>query len=274
MDEHRYTQAEAAISKLLKERPDDLALRLLYGDLLEKIGHFDEAETEYSRAAEIDASDPVPTVNLARISLKQLELERSLSYAQQSVARDPSYLPARLTYIEVLLACDQTAEAERQLKFIPEKEKNQPDVAILAYRLALKKGDYSGAHRYLMLARNAKSSGNGAQVETSSTPEKLSIEEADLLDTLGKYDAARKILEAIVENDPESFEAKLKLARFLELRYHDYEGALRQFEDALRMDPLSATAIAGKERCQSKRRNIALQIKIYLREIWGQLNSR
>lgn len=283
---YKFSQAEEILSKLAKKHTEESRVHLLYGELLEQLGRLDEASKEYEKVAELNSSDPIPTINLARISLKQLELELSLSYAQQAVARDPSYLPARIALIETLIACDQTGEAERQLRFISEKDKSKKSVQKVAYRLALKKGDFAGAHQYLtsinqseLTEKKQKSTEESAEQTIDFQPGSelnagsiSALEEIDLLETLGKYGEARQKLEAIIASDSESeiFEARLKLARLLESKFHDYDEALNNFNEALVIDPLSATAIAGQDRCRTKRRNLALQLKIMLREIWAQ----
>lgn len=285
---HRFSQAEHLLSELCSAHPDDVRVHMLFGELLEALGRMDEASKEFARVAELDPSDPIATINLAKISLKQLELESSLTYAQQAVARDPSFLSARTTLIETLIACDQTGEAERQLKYISEKDRGKRSVQKLAYKLALKKGDYNGAHHFLMNINQAehlegaqktdhsaleKSGPGNNTAEEESTAGSISVlEEIELLETLGKYSEARKKLETIVsaESDSDTFAARLKLARLLESKFHDYDEALNNFNEALEIDPLSATAIAGRDRCTAKRRNLALQLKIWLREFWTQ----
>lgn len=284
---HKFSQAEEILSNLAQKHREEPCVHLLYGELLEQLGRLDEASKEYEKVAELNASDPIPTINLARISLKQLELELSLSYAQQAVARDPSYLPARIALIETLIACDQTGEAERQLRFISEKDKSKKNLLKVAYRLALKKGDFAGAHHYLtsinqpdIVEKKQNGINSAEQTNNSQVGNDLSLntgsisalEEIDLLETLGKYGEARQKLESIIASDSESeiFEARLKLARLLESKFHDYDEALNNFTEALAIDPLSATAIAGQDRCRTKRRNLALQLKILFRETWAK----
>lgn len=259
--EHRYKQADALLSDLIKEHTEEPALRMLHGEVLRESGRINLASEEFAKAAELSPSDPYPMMDLAELALKQLELDLSLSYAQQAVARDPSCLPARITLINVLLQCEQTGEAERQLRYFPSNAKDTQQVQLLWYRLALKKGDYGGANDHLQKAISS----------SKETGDQLQLEKSDLMQTIGDYQTAKKELEQIIARDPDSLSARLKLARLLESQFHDYRAALEQFNEALRIDPLSAAAIAGKERCQVKGRNIALQLKMALREAWSKL---
>lgn len=263
INEHRYKQADALLTTLIKATPDDATLRMCRGDLLRETGQIDEAAKEYADAAEIAPSDPNPLIALAEVSLKQLELDMSLSYAQQAVASDPSSLPARITLVNVLLQCEQTGEAERQLKYFPAFSKGKPEVELLWYRLSLKKGDYNSARDHLHNAIEA----------TKDPGVQLRLEQSDLLQTMGDFVSARQELEKIIRDFPDSLPARLRLARLLETEFHDYAGALQSFNEALRLDPLSATAIAGRDRCQSKRKNIALQLKLTLKDLWARLNG-
>ena len=265
--DHRYLQADALLLVLKKKYPSDAGLAMVRGDLLREIGQLEEASHEFARAAELDAANPLPLVALAQLSLKQMELERSLTYAQQAVCRNPRCLPARLGLVDVLLQCGQTAEAERQLKGIRANFHPNADIELLAYRLSLKKGDLTGARSHLGQAIGA----------AGSNKLQLQLEDSDLLQTIGDNGAARAELEKIIVNDPDSLSARLRLSRLLETQYHDYASALTNYDEALRIDPLSAQAIAGHDRCQLKRRNIALQIKMALREflsgVFGQNNA-
>ena len=263
--ERHYKQAESALTILLKTNPESADLQMLQGELLREKGQIDGATNAFARAAELDSSSPFPLIALSELSLRQLELELALTYAQQAVASDPNCIEARLALVDALLQCEQTAEAERQLKYFPEESKNKPAVEILAYRLNQKKGDFVSAKKHLLAAIAGSADDSNIQ---------LRLEACDLLQTMGEHNSARAELERIIEGNAESLEAHLRLARLLETQFHDYAGALRQYDDALKLDPLSAPAIAGSERCKLKRQNIALQIKIALRELCDWINTQ
>ena len=259
--EHRYKQADAMLSSLIKEHPEDVDLRMLHGEVLRESGRINLASDEFAKAAELAPSNPFPMIDMAELSLKQLELDASWSYAQQAVARDPSCLQARITLVNVLLQCDQTGESERQLRYFPATAKDSYEVQMLWYRLAMKKGDFGAANDHLGRAMS-----NSAEKQDDN----LLYEKSDLMQTIGDYDSARKDLEQIIAKNPDQLSARLRLARLLESQFHDYRAALEQFNEVLKIDPLSAAAIAGKERCQIKGRNIALQLKMSLREAWAK----
>jgi tetratricopeptide (TPR) repeat protein len=263
MQEHRYSQADLLLFALSKKYPNDDRLPAMRGGLLREIGKFDEASGEFARAAQLCPANPFPLVALAQLCLKQMELEKSVTYAQQAVGRDPKCVSARLTLVDVLLQCGQTAEAERQLKCLPGEARVKPEAEQLAYRLSLKKGDLSGARNHLQRAFSGSTQGGI----------KLLMEDSELLQTMGENNAARAELEKVILGNPDSLTARLRLARLLETQYHDYAAALTNYKAALRIDPLSAQAIAGYDRCLLKRRNIALQIKMALREFWTNFSA-
>lgn len=263
--EHHYKQAENSLTRMLNEKPDDANVQQTYGLLLRETGQIDKAMASYARAAELDSSSEVPLIALSELALKQLDLDSSLSYAQQAVACNPHSIAARTALIEALLQSEQTSEAERQMKYIPEKDLKTPYMEMLQYRLMQKKGDFLSARRHLQAALD--STGNEVTVS-------LRLEQCELLETLGENTAAKHELEKILVGDPDLLDARLKLARLLETQFHDYAAALQNYNEALKIDPLSAAAIAGVERCQTKRQNLALQLKIYLRDFLNWVDAQ
>ena len=105
----------------------------------------------------------------------------------------------------------------------------------------------------------------GGALHFQSDEEEI-LEQSELLQSMGDRRAARDELQNILKTQPDSLPARLRLARLLETEYHDYSAALDNYAEALKLDPLSAQAIAGHDRCESKRRNIALQLKMAFRE--------
>lgn len=264
VDEHHYKQAEALLADLSIRFPGNMELSMLRGKLLKQTGRVSEASSVFADAAQLDPQSPFPLIELAQLSLKQLDFDTSLSYAQQAVARDPSCLSARITLIDVLLACEQTAEAERQLKCLPEQFKDKAELELLAYRLSQKKGDLFGASNHLHRA---------IAVSKNHLEPRLKLEECDLLESMSDYQGCRRVLEEIIAANPDTLESRLRLARLLETHYHDFAGAFLQYEEALRLDPLSAPALAGRERCRVKRRNLALAIKVALRDFCSGISE-
>lgn len=263
--DHHYKQAESALTAMIKAKPADAVVHQTYGLLLRETGQIDKALSEYARAAELDASSSVPLIALSELSLKQLDLDGSLSYAEQAVACEPASKAARTALIEALLQSEQISEAERQLKYIQEKDLRTPYMEMLQYRLMQKKGDYLSARKHMQTA--LESPGN-------EVPVSLRLEQSDLLQTLGEYAAAKRELEKILAGDPDLLEGRLKLARLMETQFHDYAAAMQNYNEALKLDPLSAAAMAGIERCQTKRQNLALQLKICFRDFWAWLDAQ
>lgn len=263
LDEHRYKNAEALLSKLLESAPRAFDVRLLSARLFRETGQLEKASDEYAKAAELDEENLEPLLALAEISLQEMQLDLGLSYAQQAVSRDPSSSRARFILIDALLRCDRSGEAERQIKLLPKESSGSFEYESLAYRLSLKKGDLFGARNHLQRAIQAN---RGKSL-------KLILEEAELMQSMSEFARAKEILTRIVSEHPDYLEARLQLARLLESQFHDYAQSLVNYEEALRQDPLSVQAAAGKERCSLKRRNIALQLKTALREWWQSISQ-
>ena len=74
-----------------------------HGLALETLGRLDEAETAFLEANRRDARDPDVLLALARILLRQGELERAQDYARQLIAVDPGSAAAQRMANEIQL---------------------------------------------------------------------------------------------------------------------------------------------------------------------------
>lgn len=65
LDLKDFNQAQKVVSEALKNNPDDLTLYVTNGNLLERMGEIDKAETQYKKAIQGLAPDPSAVINLA-----------------------------------------------------------------------------------------------------------------------------------------------------------------------------------------------------------------
>lgn len=254
--ERRFILAEDEVQKLLRQEPDNSAVHYAYGELLLITGQLDLASYEFKRANELSAKDPKPLIALCNLALQNLELNDALSYARRAVAANPASLQAKIALISALLKGEQTSAAEHEFSYLAKNDLDNPDIALLAYKLNLQKGDYQEAKQYLETALNKYD---------TQTPELL-LDLADIYAVTGNYKKEKEILESINTANPFHSEARLKLARNLEFHSRDYHAAEEEYSEVLRLDPISAAATDGIERCRVKQNNIALRLKSAIRE--------
>ncbi len=256
IEDGKFNQARELIVKNTTSGRTDARFRLINAELLRLTGRTDDAINEYQTAAVLAPTDPSPLIALAELHRQNLQLDKSLACARQALELKEQSTAARVVYASVLLQSDQTAEGERQIKKLLEAEPENPEVQLLVYQLGRKKGDFQSARRALefVVAKSAK-----------GDPHWL-VELADLHEAEGDYGGARDKLEALVAAAPGYLEARNRLARLLEFRFHDFGSATSCYTDLLKADPQSSDAAGGIDRCRRKQRDIAYRMKSTLKE--------
>lgn len=257
VQERKFIQAEDEAQKLLRLHANNPEAHYAYGELLRASGQLDQASYEFNRVIELAGKDYRPHVALAEICLDNMELSTALDHAQKSVAIAPKSLAARVSLISVLLKSEQTSAAEQELNELFRQNKNNSELFLLSYRLCRQKGDHQEAKRYLQAVLSKPQ---------NRTPSLL-IELAEMYSATAEYDKEKTLLESIVDSYPLIPEARLRLARNLEVHEHNYKEAQAQYLEVLRIDPTSSIALAGLQRCSVKQNNVALRLKLFLRKL-------
>lgn len=261
ISEGKFREARAFIEDNQSAGIDDPQFKILAAELLRLTGRTDEAIVEYTAAARLAPGDPEPLIALSELYLSNLQLDKSLQNAKQAVSIKPDSVIARLALANALLKTDQIASADVQVKILVAAAPGNPEVQLLLYRLDRKKGDFFGARRALefVIARAEKKD------------PRWQIELADLRESEGEYADARSDLEKVIQEDPGLIEARYRLARLLEFRYHDYVASAAAYQEILKLSPQSADASSGLERSKRKQRDIAFRIKSTIQQCFPAL---
>lgn len=257
----KFREARAFIDENRAAGADDPQFKLLAAELLRLTGRTDEAIQEYLAASRLAPRDSEPLIALSELYLSNLQLDKSLACAKEAVAINPSSVIARLALANALLKTDQIAAADVQVKDLIASAPENPEVQLLLYRLNRKKGDFFGARRALefVIARAEKKD------------PRWQIELADLRESEGDYADARRYLEKVIQEDPGMTDARYRLARLLEFRYHDYAASAVAYKEILRLSPQSGDALSGLERSKHKQRDIAFRIKSTLQQCFPSM---
>jgi len=176
-----------------------------------------------------------------------------MKYARQALKVNPQSTYARNVLVTALLQSDRLSEAQAELAVALKKNDRNPSAWHLASQIQAKKGDFNAARKYLESA-------------VSLNPENTdwTLELCRILESSGDAQSSRKYLEHVISLKPEAIDARLRLARNTEFFAHDYDSATRLYRTTLRLDPANAQAIAGIDRCNGKKNNIALRMKLAL----------
>ena len=258
----KFQQARLAARELLLKQPHSAEAHLRYARLLLKLGEMEEAIGELEKSTLLNPHGTEAFVALSQIYQQNLDLEKSLKYARLALDGAPSSAPARIVLVSALMQSDRIDEAEHQLSSLLSREAANPQVLLLAYQLKVKKGDFGAARRYLQTA-----------IAMDPKVLKWQLDLSDLYESAGDHEAARRFLEKVLDSRPDSLEARLRLARNLEVFDKDYDGAKAQYQLVLQSDPDSPAASTGVERCRAKKNNLALRLKLSLQSLFQLLSS-
>lgn len=213
----RYQKAVADVL-MLQRRPREAQL------ILDEIIKQDPKDEE---AKAIRAALRIETGDSAQIQLAINELESSIKQA-------PKNPVTRFNYARALIARRQVDQARTQLQ---EAIKLNP--LYLAPRLAIAelqyaRGEYGGVRQ---TAREILE-----KIDPNNLPAKLL--ETSALSASGERDAARKLLEAIVSQYPNSADAKIQLA-LLDLVERKYDVAEASFAKLYKANPADLRGLMG-----------------------------
>ncbi len=87
------------------------------------------------------------------------------------------------------------------------------------------------------------------------------IELSELSKSIGDYEGAKRDLERALNLDPTSVDALTQLAIVYEFNFHDYQKAIDLYRNVLALDRDSVTAMAGIDRCRQKSNDLAGIVK-------------
>ncbi len=267
-----FSKAKEELNSLLREYPNDARVHLIAARFFGTIGANSSALAEYRKAIELGATGSESLAGLAQIYLSNLDNQQALHYAQKALALEPSCKQARIVLIAALLNMGKLDQAGQKLAnlFAGGKDASDADLNYLAYRLTRER-------RQLMLAKQCLN--DAIKLRPQQT--KWLLDQADLYWSLAdesndssqrmpNYRAARRSLEAYLALEPRSPEGLYKLGEILEFHFHDYDSAENQYEKILAIDPDHVAAIAGLDRCKSKKNDLAGQMKA---ELWKNLRQ-
>jgi tetratricopeptide (TPR) repeat protein len=221
----RAGQPQAAIQlyrNLLKERPEDFALRAEMARLMYETGQTEEAAREittiaaarprdskllaiagdiyfkdkpetaatfYSRAVEVDAGDNHSRVQLGASLVRSMQYEKALPVLSDAIAREPGNYPAHASLATAFFKLKQYPDAAREFVWLI---RTRPEIAASYYFLANSfehLGDCEQALRaYQEYVRRADAAANKTEVEEAT----LRVAQFQRLTREGKCKSASK----------------------------------------------------------------------------------
>ncbi|MBI2812121.1 MAG: tetratricopeptide repeat protein [Candidatus Melainabacteria bacterium] len=256
----KLQEAGRLYKELIGKNPGRADYHLGYARFLRNTGLNSLAIEEYQRSLELKPSQPEALVAMSEISLQNLDLDGAIKYSEAVLKLNPNAREAGMVYATACMQSGRTGEAENEMAVLLAEGKDY-DVLHLAYQLKARKGDFKQARECL-------------QEAVAGRPDQLPwmLDLCRLLESSGDYQTSRHYLMNALERNHDSVESRVALARNLEVFENDYDSAIDEYRRALKIDPESPKALAGIDRCQAKKNDLALRLKLGLQSMFGQHN--
>jgi tetratricopeptide (TPR) repeat protein len=261
---HSYMKANNLLDRMIEVDPTNPQLRLAGAHLYRQMGLFARSMSEYKQLMRADPNLIEPVIALSQMNMEYLNLPQALSLARVAVGIDPSNREARIALCSALIASDYLKEAEDELDKLQKQSGHDPEVNYVAYKLYLKRGQLPKARQEL----------EGAMTIDPSNGQWL-LDMSELCKLQGDYEEANRYLQRGLDNDPISVDKLNQMAILQEYFFRDYDLAMVQYRKILEIDPDSVTAMAGLDRCKTKKNDLAGMLKNQLRALfiaWRRLN--
>lgn len=259
VQEGKLSEAGKMWEELAVKNPTRADVQLGYARFLQSVGQTDPAIKEFQRSLSLSPQQPEAYVGLAEISMQILDVQSALTYSQKALALDKRSKNARMIEVNALMQSGRNAQADDELAPLLSEPTRDAEVLHLAYEVKARKGDLSNASNYLQQA-----------VKLAGDRVDWMIDLGTLLESSGDYRTARAYYQEAIERDPKSVDARLHLARNLEVFEKDYDGAIAEYQSALQISSDSPTALSGIDRCQAKKNDLARRFKLSLQQLFGR----
>ena len=258
-----FSEARGILKDLLARFPADPEVHLAAADMFASIGSSGAAIDEYKKALALKPGYVKAHIALAQIYLGNGSAVEAAEQAHQALAIAPDSEAAELVLVNALLKMGDLREADIVLKKVLSQEgraslKNA-EVAYTAYQFYKKRRQFFIAQNYLDKA-----------IALQPKRYQWLLDKADICELVGEHVQAKAALEKLLAVDPYSIEALYKLAVLLEFYRHDYDGAIKVYQELVQIDPDYVAALTGLDRCRAKKNDIAGQMKLGL---WRSLES-
>lgn len=255
IDAGSFSAARKMVERMKAQSEDDSRVHLLAARLYRRMGKWSLSIVEYENVLRLEPDLLEPHIALSQMYLENLSAERALLMARNAALIDPTSKEARITLVSALLANYNSQEAREEFERLKRDYPSDPDVLYLASRLYLEAGEVAAARQSLETALRLK-------------PENINwlFELCDICQSAGQYVEARDAMQLYLKAAPDSVPAFLKLAEIEEYGLRELNGARRAYSKALELDPENLTAIAGLERLDRKRTDVAAAVKRAVRQ--------
>jgi tetratricopeptide (TPR) repeat protein len=192
---------------------------------LRSVGSLSEAESIYRGILRVDGTNLAATIALGQIKKQFKDLETSLDLFRQAERLSPQHCGVKLEIGGLLRELGRLDQAEAAVNAVLEEDPNNFEARVGLAHIKRRRGD-----RHSSLAE--------FEIATKLNPRHLGLklEKANDLRELSRLDQAEAVVNAVLAEAPNNFEAHVGLAH-IKRRRGDRQGSSVEFEIAAKLNP-------------------------------------
>ncbi|HBI82988.1 MAG TPA: hypothetical protein DDY24_04605, partial [Alcaligenaceae bacterium] len=234
LQQNHLHQSAADFAASLSINPQQVFAQKMLAIVLGAMGRFEESAQAFESAIKLDPKDPEIYFNRANFRYQVGNAVLALKDLDEAIRLKPSYLEARSNRANLLILQDAFAAAEKDLVYLTDKVKNNPDLWVALGFARHKLGKHKEALQCNERALKLNPQHPDALMNNSSIT-------FDLQDFVPAVMWAEKAISVT----PNRAEAHYSLAKALaELAY--FERALESYNQAVMLNPNYAEAFMGR----------------------------
>ena len=230
--EKRFDEARRRLDGLLKRNSNDHQILYEYGKLERQAGKTTEAIRYFTKAADVQRSDPSPGSSLLQLYLDQGQSDSALAVAKDLAGKYPNNVRVQIALARTYLASGDAVNARTILGTATRLAEYDPTTQTLIARLQLAAGNPEGA------AYNVYKALQGAPDNLRAL--ELAVEVEAMKSDLPKAEAALRTLNARHPNSVEASRATGNLA----MMKNQFPQAIAAYRKALSLQESTPNAMA------------------------------
>lgn len=255
LQQNQLPQALADLQQSLCINPKQAFSQKMVGIVLGAMGRLDESMAAFAEALTLDAKDPETYFNRANFRFQAGLAQEALADLDAAIKLRGSYLEARSNRANLLIHHGDFVRAEKDLAYLTDKVKNNPDLWVALGLVRHKLGKHKEALQCNERALKLNPQHPDALMNNSS----ITFDTQDLV-------PAVEWAEKAIQVTPNRAEAHYSLAKAL-AELAQFERALATYHQAVMLNPNYAEAFMGRGLVNAALRNVEAAVADYDRAI-------
>lgn len=234
LQQNLLPQSASDFQQSLAVNPQQVFAQKMLGIVLGAMGRFEESMQAFAAALALDAKDPEIYFNRANFRFQAGQPQEALADLNEAIRLKPTYLEARSNRANVLILQQDYAQAQKDLLYLTDKVKNNPDLWVALGLVQHKTNQH----------QKALQSNERALKLNVQHPDAL-MNQSSITFDLHDFEAAVRWGQKSVTATPNRAESWYSLAK-AQAELAQFDLALQSYDRALTLNPQYAEAYMGR----------------------------